>query len=92
MPTIGPDEFDEQLESALVTRPVIEQAKGIIVGVGCATPEEAHEELRGVANRHDITLNALAGALVDIAAGRDPDNPLLRKVVWQEWGKVLPNC
>ena len=92
MPVIGPDEFDEQLEAALVTRPVIEQAKGIIVGVGCATPEEAHAELRHVSQQHDIKLNALAGALVDIAAGRDPDNPLLRKVVWQEWGNVLPNC
>jgi hypothetical protein len=92
LPVIGPDEFDEQLEAALVTRPVIEQAKGIIVGVGCATPEEAHAELRNVSQQHDIQLNDLAAALVDTAAGRDLDNPLLRKVIWQEWGQVLPNC
>ncbi len=86
------DEFEEHLHSALVARPVIEQAKGVLVGTRCATPEDAHEELRTVAQAHAIKLNDLAAALVEAASGRTPDDPLLRKVIWQEWRDVLPDC
>lgn len=86
------DEFEEQLSEALVTRPVIEQAKGILASARCATPEQAFEELRFVSQTHNVKVNALASALVETASGRTPDDPLLRKVIWQEWADVLPGC
>lgn len=86
------DEFEEQLAAALVTRPVIEQAKGALATARCATPEQAYEELRFVSQNHNVRLNALAAAVVEVASGRTPDDPLLRKVVWQEWADVLPTC
>jgi AmiR/NasT family two-component response regulator len=86
------DEFEDHLESMLVTRPVIEQAKGVLAGIRCTTPEQAFEELRDVAQAHQVQIGELAGALVDVAAGRTPDNVLLRKVVWQEWDDLLNNC
>jgi ANTAR domain len=86
------DEFEEQLVAALVTRPVIEQAKGALATARCATPQQAYEELRSVSQNHNVRLNALAAALVEVASGRTPDDPLLRKIVWQEWADVLPNC
>jgi AmiR/NasT family two-component response regulator len=84
-------EFDEQLERALETRPVIEQAKGVLAGVRCATPEQAFEELRYVSQTHNVKLNDLAAAVVEAAAGRTPQDPLLRTVVWREWAHIIPN-
>lgn len=85
-------DFHDHLETSLVARPLVEQAKGVLTGARCASPEEAFEELRHVALVHQVELHALASALVDVAAGRDVDDPLLRKIVWQEWSELLPNC
>ena len=90
MPTS--DEFEAYLDATLVARPAIEQAKGILVGALCDTPDRAQQELRRVAGEHGVDLNALAAALVDTAAGGTPDDPLLRKIIWQEWSEVLPDC
>ena len=86
------DDFEDHLSSAMVTRPVLEQAKGVLVSARCSTPEEAHEEIRRVALVHDVRVKDLAAALVEVASGEQPDNPLLRKVVWQEWSDVLRGC
>lgn len=86
------DEFEAQLSDALVTRPTIEQAKGVLVGAGCTSPEEAFGQLQTVSRKHDVKLADLAAALVEVAAGRHLADPLLRKVVWQEWGDLVPNC
>ena len=86
------DEFEDHLESSLVARPAIEQAKGVLAGLRCTTPEQAFAELQDVAQAHEVPLADLAAALVDMAAGRTPDNVLLRKVVWQEWDELLNNC
>ena len=86
------DEFENQLEEALVTRPAIEQAKGVLLGQRCATPEQAFQELRHVSQNHNVKLNELATALVETAAGRTPESGLLRKIIWLEWGDILPNC
>jgi len=86
------DDFEDHLSSAMVTRPVLEQAKGVLVSARCATPEEAHEEIRRVAQAHDVRVKDLAAALIEVASGDHPDNPLLRKIVWQEWSDVLPDC
>jgi AmiR/NasT family two-component response regulator len=86
------DDFEQHLEAALVTRPVIEQAKGILTGARCATPQQAYEELRFVSQMHNVKVNALAAALVESASGGTPEDPLLRKVIWQEWSDLLPSC
>jgi two-component system, response regulator / RNA-binding antiterminator len=85
------DEFEAHLHAALVTRPVIEQAKGILVLARCLTPQQAHAQLQRTSRMHDVDLSALAAALVLVAGGRSPGDPLLRKVVWQEWGDVVPS-
>lgn len=86
------DDFEQHLTDALVTRPVIEQAKGVLVGAHCAAPEKAYDELMRVSRAHDVELHDLAAAVVDVAAGGRPASPLLRKVVWQEWGDALSAC
>ncbi len=85
------DDFEAHLESALVTRPVIEQAKGVLVQARCATPEDAFGELRHVATQHDVKVADLATALVDVAADRDPGDARLREVIVRAWGD-LSNC
>ena len=85
------NDFEDQLATALVTRPVIEQAKGMLALVRSVTPDQAFIELRHVARTHNVILRELAGALVDAASGRASDDAQLRKVVWHEWGSVLPH-
>ena len=86
------DDFQDELTSTLVTRPLIEQAKGVLVMARCATPEQALDELRAVSHAHDVRLRELACALVSTASGRTPRDPELRKVVWHAWGRMLQNC
>lgn len=86
------DDFEDHLTETLVTRPLIEQAKGVLATVGCATPEEAFAELRRASEEHEVPLRELASALVTTAAGETPADPRLRKVIWQEWGDDFPDC
>jgi hypothetical protein len=86
------DPFEDQLSSALVARPTLEQAKGILAGLRCVPPDEAFDELRAAARAHGVDLQDLAAALVRIASGEEVEDPLLRKVIWQEWRDDLSNC
>lgn len=86
------DEFDEHLQAALITRPAIEQAKGILANALCITPDQAFDELSRVSQDHNVKLNALAGALVETATGGRSSDAQLRKVIWQEWRDSLPSC
>ena len=61
------DEFAEDLQAALGTRPVIEQAKGVLIALRGSTADQAFAELRHVSQTHNMKLNALAAALVDAA-------------------------
>jgi len=88
----GQADFDEQLEAALATRPIIEQAKGVLVSARCMSPEQAFAELRYVSMQHNVKLNDLAEALVATVGGHEQVHPSLRKVIWQEWGGTVPNC
>ena len=56
-----------QLEGALHSRIIIEQAKGVLAGRHGITPEAAFEVLRGHARSHRVKLRELAG---DIVAGK----------------------
>ena len=84
------EDFEEHLNAALVTRPAIEQAKGVLVALRSATPDKAFAELHRACRTHNVEVGELAGALVETAAGRRPGNPELRKVIWHEWGTLLP--
>jgi two-component system, response regulator / RNA-binding antiterminator len=84
------EDFEEHLNAALVTRPAIEQAKGVLVALRSATPDKAFAELHHACRTHNVEVGELAGALVETAAGRRPGNPELRKVIWHEWGTLLP--
>lgn len=91
------DPFEDQLSSALVARPTLEQAKGILAGLRCLTPDEAFDEMRAAADRHGVGLQELAAALVREVSGEEDsgeavEDPLLKKVIWQEWREVLSNC
>ena len=86
------EDFEAHLNAALVTRPTIEQAKGVLVTLRSATPDQAFAELRYVSQTHNVKLRELARALVDTAAGRTLDSPELRKVIWHEWGTLLSEC
>lgn len=86
------DDFEDQLNHTLVTRPLIEQAKGVLAMARCATPDQAFGELRRASETHDVQVRALASALVTAASGGTPDDPQVRKVIWHEWGSDFPNC
>jgi transcriptional regulator with GAF, ATPase, and Fis domain len=60
---------NEQLQSALNTRVVIEQAKGMLAAhSGTLTPEQAFAKLRGYARAHRLRLSNLAREVVTGAA------------------------
>jgi hypothetical protein len=55
----------EQLQHALNSRVVIEQAKGAVAARLDVRPDAAFELLRGYARRHNLTLAAVASAAID---------------------------
>ena len=79
-------EFERHLEAAMRTRPVIEQAKGILTAYCRATPDEAFAELVRASQHHNVRLVEIAQAVVSVAAGRPgsvDERP--RRVVVHEW-------
>ena len=76
-------ERNAQLETALETRIVIEQAKGMLAERLRVSPDEAFQTLRRAARSNRVKLHALAAAVVasretprELAPrGRSPDPP-----------------
>jgi AmiR/NasT family two-component response regulator len=65
-------QLTEQLQTALNTRVIIEQAKGMLAASRPdASPEEAFVALRGFARAHHLKLTTLAQDVVDGRADRD---------------------
>ncbi|MBF6241033.1 GAF and ANTAR domain-containing protein [Nocardia otitidiscaviarum] len=58
-------QLTEQLQQALASRVVIEQAKGIIANAAGITPDEAFERIRRYARDHQARLYAVVHAIVD---------------------------
>ena len=61
---VASEELAEQLQHALDTRIVIEQAKGFLVARHGVTPDEAFEALRRYARRNRVTLRDVAADVV----------------------------
>lgn len=92
MTSVTSDDFDQHLELAMRTRPVIEQAKGVLAGFRCATPEQAFTELVRVSQTYNVKLSMLAEALVTVVGGHREADPGLVEIIDQEWGGLLPRC
>ena len=59
-----------QMEAALTSRAVIDQAIGILISRSGGTADEAFEALRSISQREQKKLSAVAGDVVDRAARR----------------------
>ncbi|WIX82707.1 ANTAR domain-containing protein [Amycolatopsis carbonis] len=65
----------EQLAAALATRPVIEQAKGMLMLVRSLTDDEAFEALREVSQHTNVKLHDVATVVVASGTGAQPELP-----------------
>ena len=68
-------QLTEQLENALASRVVIEQAKGIIAAEGAVTVDEAFDRLRRHARRHRTSVQEVAAAVVEGHLHLTPASP-----------------
>lgn len=82
------EEFERHLEAALRTRPVIEQAKGILGGYRRQSPQQAFDELVRASQQHNVRLADLAAALVSVVTGEGVDDRMHR-VIAHEWEALI---
>jgi len=61
-----------QLRDALLSRPVIEQAKGIVMSVHRCDAERAWVQLTGCSQQHNVKVRGLALAVVEAVSGEAP--------------------
>ena len=71
------------------SRRVVDRAVGVLVLALRLTPDTAEQLLSRVARRHLLTTERLGAAVLTAASGGHLDDPLARKVAWQEWGDLL---
>jgi hypothetical protein len=74
-------------------RRVLDLAEGVLVSLRRYSPEAAFGELVAVAHRHDITVSAVAAALVALATGdieATEPNPIEAAIAQHAWGGLLP--
>lgn len=65
------DELTEQLQGALNTRIVIEQAKGMIAQTHGITPDDAFNKLRAHCRKNNLRLSDVADRVINDSAGLD---------------------
>ncbi len=64
-----------QLREAMASRPMIDVAKGIVMGARRCSADEAFAELRRISSHHNIKIVELSRALVRHIEGAAPTNP-----------------
>jgi hypothetical protein len=82
--------FDRNLQAALETRPVIEQAKGVLMVLRGGSPDQAFEELSYASQKHNIKLYSLATGLIDCVCGRPVGDEAAKAALEAQWGNLLP--
>jgi len=73
-------------------RRVLDLAEGILIGLRRYSAEAAFGELVAVAHRHDITVSAVASALVELATGGTDSSDFHRvevAIARHQWGSML---
>ncbi|MGN6130763.1 MAG: ANTAR domain-containing protein [Nocardioidaceae bacterium] len=85
-------QFERRLRAAMKSRPIIDQAKGVLIGTQCESPEAAFAELKYVSEQHNLKVATVAEAVVEFAAGREVPDPTLADLVRREWGSRLARC
>lgn len=71
-------EFADQLQTAMQSRSVIDQALGVVMGQNRCTAQEAFTILRSASRHRNIKLRDLCRELITGVTGRPPDPPDLR--------------
>ncbi|AKZ53150.1 putative transcription antitermination regulator [Streptomyces ambofaciens ATCC 23877] len=71
-------EFADQLQTAMQSRSVIDQALGVVMGQNRCTAQEAFTILRSASQHRNIKLRDLCRELITGVTGRPPDPPDLR--------------
>lgn len=85
-------QFERRLQAAARTRPIIDLAKGVLVGTQCESPEAAFAELKHVSEQNQLKVSKVAEALVDFAAGREVPDRALADLVRRQWGNRIAQC
>jgi hypothetical protein len=65
----------EQLQAALTSRPVIDQALGVIMGQSRVSADEAFQVLTAASQHRNVKLRELAGQLIESLTGHPPAEP-----------------
>ena len=82
--------FTRDVWAAAKSRPVIEQAKGILMAYRMQSADEAFAELVCVSQLYNVKLATLAAALTAITALNDEVPAALRHVVASQWPELVP--
>ena len=68
-------EMSANLQNALVSRAVIDQALGSMMGQNRCTADEAFGVLRTISQNRNVKLNLIAAEIVTTVSGRPPGAP-----------------
>jgi hypothetical protein len=82
--------FTRDVWAAAKSRPVIEQAKGILMAYRMQSADEAFAELVSVSQLHNVKLATLAAALTAVTASNEEVPAALRHVVASQWSELVP--
>lgn len=85
------DDFQRQLDEALATRPVIEQAKGVLIATAHCTSDEAFGSLVAASQHHNVKLRDIAAAVVRLAgrsSSADARADALEAIIRSRWGDL----
>jgi hypothetical protein len=82
--------FTRDVWAAAKSRPVIEQAKGILMAHRKQSADEAFAELVEVSQLHNVKLATLSTALTAVTASNDDVPAPLVDVVATHWPELVP--